>query len=101
MADKKSNIEEVEATVPVGTVTTETPSNADKTSNPVHNDAKSNEPPVRTNRPDVAIAGTLAAGAGAHEPRELKTVKLDDGSEVEVDADGIDRDGRYHAGAVK
>lgn len=42
--------------------------NADSTSNPVPNDAESNDPPVRTNRPDVPILTTLAVGAGAHEP---------------------------------
>jgi hypothetical protein len=68
-------------------VTTTVVRNADSTSNPVPNDAESNDPPLRTNRPDVAIAGSLASGAGQHEARELD----DDG----VDKDGLDRDGRY------
>lgn len=88
MAAKK-DIEEVEQAVGVGSVTTNAPANADKTSNPVNNDAEANQPPVRTNRPDVPIAQTLAAGAGAHEGRELN----DDG----VDKDGIDADGRVVA----
>lgn len=91
MAESKSNkIEEVSAAGGV-TVTTETPAEADKTSNPIPNDAEANQPPVRTNRPDVPIAQVLGAGAGAHEGRELD-------HEVEgvpVDADGIDADGRY------
>ncbi len=41
---------------------------ADKTSYPVPNDAEINDPPLRTNRPDVPIVRTLATGAGAHEP---------------------------------
>lgn len=86
MAAKKDQIEEVTQEVGVGSVTTATPAEADKTSNPVNNDAKANQPPVRTNRPDVPIAQSLVAGAGAHEGRELN----DDG----VDKDGIDADGR-------
>ena len=89
MADSK--IKEQEVVVSTGTVTTETPAEADKTSNAVPNDAKANQPPVRTNRPDVPIAQTLAAGAGAHEGRELDHEV--DG--VPVDSDGLDRDGRY------
>ncbi len=45
---------------------------ADKTSAPGpysgEGAAEINDPPVRTNRPDVAIVGTLATGAGAHVP---------------------------------
>lgn len=80
----------------VGTVTTATPAEADKTSDAGPGDAKPNQPPVRTNRPNVPIADSLAAGAGAHEGRVLDhKVVLQDGSEVEVDADGIDADGRF------
>lgn len=89
----------------VGTVTTATPAEADKTSDPGPGDAKPNQPPVRTNRPDVPIADSLAAGAGAHEGRELDQVvevaePTGEGSktvtrEVAVDADGIDADGRF------
>ena len=64
MAEKK--IQEGEGAVE--SITTATPANADKTSAPVDNDAKANQPPVRTNRPNVPIAQVLAAGAGAHEP---------------------------------
>src|SRR3712207_1390803 len=94
---KGKGIEEVPVSAVTTTITTETPANADKTSNPVDNDAKANQPPVRTNRPDVPIAGSLAAGAGAHEGRDL-SYEVDG---VAVDADGIDRDGRFHAGTVK
>lgn len=72
-------------------VTTETPAEADKRSTPGPNDAEANQPPVRTNRPDVPIAASLAAGAGAHEGRVLDHEV--DG--VPVDADGIDEGGRY------
>ncbi len=41
---------------------------ADKTSYPVPNDAEINDPPLRTNRPDVPLIRTLATGAGAHVP---------------------------------
>ena len=83
MADK-AKIDENE-------ITTVTPAEADKTSNPIPNDAEANQPPVRTNRPDVPIARTLAAGAGAHEGRELDHEV--DG--VEVDKDGLDAEGRF------
>lgn len=64
---------------------------ADRTSNPVPNDAESNDPPVRTNRPDVEIIGSLAVGAGQHHGRTLDHEV--DG--VAVDADGFDYGGRY------
>jgi hypothetical protein len=41
---------------------------ADKTSYPVPNDAEINDPPLRTNRPDVPIITSLGTGAGAHVP---------------------------------
>lgn len=72
-------------------VTEATPAEADKTSAPGNGDAKANQPPVRTNRPDVPVADVLASGAGAHEGREL-TSEVDG---VAVDADGFDRDGRF------
>lgn len=77
------------STAPVGaeSTTTATPAEADKTSVPNALDAKPNDPPVRTNRPDVPIAQVLVSGAGAHDERVLN----DDG----VDQDGFDRDGRY------
>lgn len=49
-------------------LTSEPPKQADKTSSPVPNDAKPEDPPVRTTRPDVPIAVSLASGAGKHEP---------------------------------
>lgn len=82
-------------------ITTETPAKADTTSNPIPNDAQANQPPVRTNRPDVPIAQTLASGAGEHEARELSERKGYDGESVEVDADGLDRDGRVVAAPKK
>ncbi|MCB0865818.1 MAG: hypothetical protein KDB58_08900 [Solirubrobacterales bacterium] len=88
MADKIKDEGEV-------TVTEETPAKADTTSAPVPNDAEANQPPVRTNRPDVPIAQVLAAGAGAHEGRELDHEVDVDGAKVAVDADGIDADGRF------
>lgn len=83
MADKKKGIDEVQpASAAVLSTTTETPAKADTTSNPIPNDAQANDPPVRTNRPDVPIAQVLAAGAGAHEP---------------VDDPNIGADGRFYA----
>ncbi len=61
----------------VDSVATVAPANADKTSAPNDNDAKANQPPVRTNRPDVAIAQVLAVGAGAHEPPDDPHVGAD------------------------
>lgn len=78
-------------------ITEVAPAQADKTSAPVHNDADANQPPVRTNRPDVPIARTLAAGAGAHEGRSLDHEV--DG--VPVDADGLDADGRFRGAPGK
>lgn len=100
MADSTSTkrIDTDAAPVGVDSITTATPADADKSSSPGPGDAKANQPPVRTNRPDVPIAQVLAAGAGAHEGRVLDHV-TDDG--VDVDADGIDADGRYHAGTAK
>lgn len=49
------------------TVTHEMPANADKTSNPIPNDAEINQAPVRSGRPDLPIAQVLGSGAGAHE----------------------------------
>jgi len=69
MPEKKSKIEEVsQETVAVVSTTKEMPAKADETSYPIPNDAELNQPPVRTHRPDVAIAQTLAAGAGEHVP---------------------------------
>lgn len=77
--------------------TSTAPKEADKTSSPVPNDAEANDPPVRTNRPDVPIAQVLTSGAGEHEGRELTERKGFDGEPVEVDDDGLDRDGRVAA----
>lgn len=95
----ESKIKEQEVDVAARTVTEATPAEADKTSAPIPNDAKLNDPPVRTNRPDVPIADVLAAGAGAHEGRELDHVVVvgsgDGAVEVAVDENGLDADGRF------
>jgi hypothetical protein len=90
VADKKIDDNEV---------TTAAVKNADQTSNPVPNDAEANDPPVRTNRPDVPIAASLAAGAGAHEVNDFTERKGFDGDPVEVDQNGVNRDGRVVAAA--
>ncbi len=56
----------------VQSTTTETPAEADETSLPNALDAKPDDPPVRAASPDVPIAQTLAAGAGAHTPPDPK-----------------------------
>ena len=88
MADQ---INEKDAPVGVQSVTTATPAEADKVSEPNASDAKANQPPVRTNRPDVPIAQVLSAGAGEHKGRELSS----EVEGVETDADGFDREGRF------
>ena len=91
MAENKASKEaggafdEVAATAGSVTVTHETPADADKTSAPNANDAKPNEPPVRTSRPDVPIAQSLGSGAGAHKP---------------VDDPNIGADGRFYTDAA-
>lgn len=82
MATSKKDIDTDAAGLGVHSVTTATPAEADKTSVPNALDGKANDPPVRTNRPDVPIAQVLAAGAGAHLP---------------PDDPHIGRDGRYYA----
>jgi len=52
----------------VQSTTEETPAEADESSLPNAMDAKVNDPPVRSGRPDIPIAQTLAAGAGEHTP---------------------------------
>jgi hypothetical protein len=49
----------------VQSVTTVVPSDADATSAPNETATDPNRPPVSTNRPDVPIAHSLVAGAGA------------------------------------
>lgn len=49
-------------------LTAEPKREADKTSSPVPNDAKLEDPPVRTTRADVPIAVSMATGAGQHNP---------------------------------
>ena len=67
MAQTKKDFEEVSAAAGAVTVTNETPAKADTTSNPIPNDAKAQQPPVRTVDPNVPIAQVLGAGAGAPE----------------------------------
>jgi hypothetical protein len=52
----------------VQSTTDATPSPADETSMPNHLNTETEQPPVRTGRPDTPIAQTMAAGAGAHTP---------------------------------
>jgi hypothetical protein len=52
----------------VQSTTEVTPAEQDKTSAPNALDAKNEDPPVRTSKPDTPIAQTLTAGAGAHTP---------------------------------
>lgn len=47
---------------------TDPPAEADKSSYPGPGDAKAEQPPVRTTRPDVPIVVSSSTGAGQHEP---------------------------------
>ncbi len=70
---KKSDIEDVEVIVSsVQSITKSTPAEADKSSLPNADDAKSEDPPVRAAKPDTPIAQVLAAGAGEHTPPDPK-----------------------------
>jgi len=65
MAESKGKIQEQEVTAVVST-TEATPHPADETSAPgPYEGLELNRPPVSTNRPDVPIAQSLVAGAGA------------------------------------
>ena len=82
MAEKKSEIQETELERKIVSTTETTPSKADETSepgpyNPGQGGPKLNQPPVRTNRPDVPIAQALAAGAGEHTPPDESEVGPD------------------------
>jgi hypothetical protein len=71
MAQSKGNIEKAdpEEGQAVATTTEETPHPADESSAPGPYDGlEVNRPPVSTNRPDVPIAESLVAGAGAPTP---------------------------------
>jgi hypothetical protein len=72
MADSKANKQINEGDVVgaplVQSTTAATPSPADETSMPNHQNTDSEQPPVRTAKPDTAIAQTLTAGAGEHTP---------------------------------
>lgn len=70
MAETKGKIDEQEVAAVV-TTTESTPHPADETSAPgPYEGLYVNRPPVSTNRPDVAIAQSLVAGAGAPQPSE-------------------------------
>lgn len=71
-AHRAGSHKDVKGGRPDGDILTSQPHReADKTSSPVPNDAKAEDPPVRTTRPDVAIAVSMATGAGQHEPPDL------------------------------
>jgi hypothetical protein len=65
-----SKIKEGEVVGPplVQSTTEATPSPADETSMPNHLNTENEQPPVRTSKPETAIAQTLSAGAGEHTP---------------------------------
>ena len=68
MAESKGKIEEQETTAVV-TTTEATPHPADESSQPgPYEGLEVDRPPVSTNRPDVPIAQSLVAGAGAPSP---------------------------------
>lgn len=56
----------------VQSVTEVTPAEADKSPLPNAMDAKTDDPPVRSGKPDIPIAQVLAAGAGEHTPPDPK-----------------------------
>jgi len=88
--DKKNDIETVKIDVDatgVGTITNTTPSEDDKV-HAIIGDAKQDQPPVRTGRPDVPIAQTLASGTGAHTPPDPDVYDAD-GRVRSVDVDAV------------
>ncbi len=69
MADTKGNIKDPGKGQAVQSVTTEVPHPADADSAPgPYEGLELNRPPVSTNQPDVPIAHSLVAGAGAPSP---------------------------------
>lgn len=80
-AKKKIDEHEIAAASSVVSTTEATPSVADESSAPGPysgaDKPKVNDPPVRTNRPDVPIAQSLVAGAGAHDPPDENEVGPD------------------------
>lgn len=71
MAESKGKIEEHDTGVAVTSTTEATPHPADESSAPgPYEGLDVNRPPVSTNRPDVPIAQSLVAGAGAPQPTE-------------------------------
>jgi hypothetical protein len=78
MADKSDKHDGIEPNPdnPSMTITHETPHPADETSAPVELPDTVERPPVSTADPHVDIAGSLAAGAGAHQPAEDEEEQL-------------------------
>lgn len=60
-----------------GVVAPKSLKNADAVSGPGISDAELEDAPVRTGRPDVPVAVTLATGAGAHTPPDPDKVGPD------------------------
>ena len=60
-----------------GVVAPKSLKNADAVSGPGISDAEMEDDPVRTGRPDVPVAVTLATGAGAHTPPDPDKVAPD------------------------
>lgn len=67
-ADKRLTDGEAIGPPLVQSTTTATPSPADETSMPNHLNTETEQPPVRTGKPDTPVAQTLTAGAGEHTP---------------------------------
>jgi len=61
------------------------PAEADKTSSPVPNDAKPEDPPVRTTRPDVPVVVASAVGAGQHQPPDPELYTADGKARLDKD----------------
>ncbi len=80
-ASVKIDDHEIAATSAVVSTTEATPSVADESSAPGPyqgtDKPKINDPPVRTNRPDVPIAQSLVGGAGEHDPPDESEVGPD------------------------
>jgi hypothetical protein len=61
----------------VQSTTEATPSPADETPMPNHLNTETEQPPVRTGKPQTPIAQTLAAGAGQHTPPDTGDFRPD------------------------
>jgi len=92
-ADGDEQFEKVVADGAGVTITNETPAEADETSVPNAMDAKADDAPVRTNRPDVPIAQVLAAGAGEHMPNTDPHIGADGRFYADADEAAATREG--------